>query len=518
MSRFVDVEAACDDSGSEMSQDESASLEMVVGGPRQLQILRQAEFRTWRRMDPKFRFPAERFKFVPPTTVKELLEREVAQGYEWNRELRLPVEMTVGSISESVSPVQQWQTAKEFQTPSAASSPNFSTATTVLLPETAAVQTEALSGGITSVAFKSGKTMKFSSVLCTWPKLDEAPFVIHQRIMKSFPGAKAIVSREKHQDGTFHIHAAVFGFNKNYRTFSEFDSWANKHGDYKKITAGDRSKRDVIKYVAKGGEYHDPDGLLEWANGESPKKKPKFSQLIMDELMKGSAVVDVVTLYPAPSLHGLKAIQEMRAFLDSVRRAKEIPPEPYNGVQIVEGLHDKVGPVNEIGLTAIADWFTSQVIIDRELPRYKRPLRSPQLHIVGPPGIGKTSFIAALQNKLKVYMVPTEESWMDTFEDGVFDIAVVDEFCGGKTISWLNRWLDGGTIWIPIKGKSAVWKTQNIPTVILGNKTMEEIFKDAAAKRDVSLEALCAPHPRGRLLTVKLEDEGSGLLMKYFKF
>lgn len=152
------------------------------------------------------------------------------------------------------------------------------------------------------------------------------------------------------------------------------------------------------------------------------------------------------------------------------------------------------GPVPELHL--LTDWLTRNILTTRNF-------RQEQLFLSGPPAIGKTTLILQLARFLRIYNIPTDEDFYDDWEDGSYDLAVMDEFKANKTVQWLNRWLDGSMM--PLKKKGSQYlKRKNIPTIILSNYTLEECYSNALQKDArfyVALQAL-----QSRLTCIVLQE------------
>ena len=82
---------------------------------------------------------------------------------------------------------------------------------------------------------------------------------------------------------------------------------------------------------------------------------------------------------------------------------------------------------------SIANWLNSSI-------RVSRPHRSHQMWIKAPPSAGKTTMMSNLERwfKLRVYWWPKDEHWWDGYEDGAYDLIVLDEFKSQKKITDLN--------------------------------------------------------------------------------
>jgi len=117
----------------------------------------------------------------------------------------------------------------------------------------------------------------------------------------------------------------------------------------------------------------------------------------------------------------------------------------------------------------IATWLNLNI-------RKPRDLRQEQLYIYGPPQMGKTSLIEHLSKYLNIYHVPRDEDFYDGYEDGVYDLCVMDEFKHSKTMQWLNAFLDGQIVTLRQKGKQIV-KKDRLPVIVLSNYTLEQNYK-----------------------------------------
>jgi len=116
----------------------------------------------------------------------------------------------------------------------------------------------------------------------------------------------------------------------------------------------------------------------------------------------------------------------------------------------------------------ICDWLALNI----------KTIRGPaqeHLYLYGATSLGKTSLIAKLRTMLRVYDIPPGEDFYDFYEDGKYDLAVLDEFKANKTIQWLNSWLQGHTMILRVKGAQKV-KKDNLPTIIVSNYSPEECY------------------------------------------
>jgi len=118
----------------------------------------------------------------------------------------------------------------------------------------------------------------------------------------------------------------------------------------------------------------------------------------------------------------------------------------------------------------VATWLNQNVV-----GRPDREFRTRQLYIHGATQLGKTTLVMELRKYLSVYDIPADEEYCDFYEDGMYDLAVLDEFEGQRSIQWMNRWLDGSPFTLRKKGAQVV-KEKNIPTMILSNLAPAEAY------------------------------------------
>lgn len=72
-----------------------------------------------------------------------------------------------------------------------------------------------------------------------------------------------------------------------------------------------------------------------------------------------------------------------------------------------------------------------------------------------------------------------DEDFYDFYDDDQYDLIVLDEFKGQKTIQHMNRWLDGQKMTIRKKGSQGL-KTKNLPIIIISNYSPQEVYHKVA--------------------------------------
>lgn len=118
--------------------------------------------------------------------------------------------------------------------------------------------------------------------------------------------------------------------------------------------------------------------------------------------------------------------------------------------------------------------------------RETRSFKQKQLWLFGPSNIGKSSVINNLGSGLRIYNIPAKDFYCE-WSDDAYDIAVLDEYTGYKTLSWLNLWLEGSRLPLDQKNKPNYIKTFNIPTIICSNLSPEACYSKVTEVQQVAL-------------------------------
>lgn len=293
--------------------------------------------------------------------------------------------------------------------------------------------------------------MKFMLTFPQCPtKKEEAASRIEAKFGTELKGY--IVCEEKHQNGDPHLHVfLLFNKRKNFKTASCFDFVGGQHGNYKVVN----SLRGSVEYVTKAGCY-----VVKGLDVESIKKKkaPKNAE-IAKMLMDGKSMAEVNEHDPGYVMINKRKLEEYGTWVRTLKLRKEkeeyLPPT-------IEGL-------NEADLQ-IAQWITANI-------RSSRRFKQRQLFIYGERNLGKTSLIEHLEKSLSVYHIPVTEDFYDGYDDH-YDLAVIDEFKGQKTLQWMNEFLQGSKMPIRKKGSQDL-KSKNMPVIILSNYSLSECYPKA---------------------------------------
>jgi len=305
-----------------------------------------------------------------------------------------------------------------------------------------------------------GKNYTLTYAKCTTSK-EAAAANIEAQFGKDIVGY--VVSEELHKDGTPHLHAFVQF--KEKKTFCSPDCWdfvAGQHGSYE-VT---RHIRNWVTYVTKDGKF-----LAKGVDVEAitKKKNPKSGE-IAKMIMDGKSLEEINQMEPGYVMLNKRKLEDYETWVQCSRNKKSkeawVAPD-----------FSKLTDANK----QIAEWLCLNI-------RQPRKFKAPQLFITGKRNLGKTSLIEWLERSLSVYHIPTTEDFYDLYSDD-YDLVVMDEFKGQKTIQWMNLFLQGSKMNIRKKGAQML-KQKNLPVIILSNYTLGDCYPKA--REDGRLETLQA--------------------------
>lgn len=311
----------------------------------------------------------------------------------------------------------------------------------------------------------------------TFPKCSTSKSDAAARIDHKWDQCAFVIGQEKHKDGDLHLHLYLeFPEKMSFSDSGCFDFITGQHGNYQTT----KSRRDWINYVVKEDAEYTAKGID--VKSILRKQKP-MNQSIAELIHEGKTLEEIDADHKGYVMMNKRKIEEYAAWVKMKKSRKEkeefVPPDFTK----LTGAHRKIG-----------QWITENVKCQREF-------KAPQLFIHGPPDHGKSTLIRLLEKSLSVYHIPLSEDFYDSYEDGAYDLAVLDEFRGHKQIQWLNQWLDGQVMSLRKKGSQCL-KTQNIPTIILSNYPLERCYAKAVEDHG---EEIIAPL-RARLREVQVDE------------
>lgn len=337
-------------------------------------------------------------------------------------------------------------------------------------------------------ALASKKTFRFQakSLYATYPQCAAKKEDVLQKIVEKWsPNVLfAVVSEEKHQDGSPHLHVLVKFQNQissSCATFADF--LTGSHGNYQSA----RNISHVWKYVTKDGCYvvHG-DVPIDITTAEASGKVTMDE--IADFMVSGGSLQDVFKRWPGKMLMYRNRIEQFQQLCESASDQERMP---FTGILIPEDA--------DTTYYSVANWLNSNLPKAGDI--LKRDFKTAQLYLSGPPNSGKTSMIRDLMKYFRVYFAPMTEDFYDEYDDNLYDLVVFDEFRSSKPITWLNQFLDGSIMTIRKKGRQYL-KKKNLPCIILSNYALDECYESAVEKNPVALDSL-----KARLLQVQVTME-----------
>jgi len=282
------------------------------------------------------------------------------------------------------------------------------------------------------------------------------------------------ISQELHQDGNQHLHAFVqlkerMTLNKDQ--FSYFFDLNYDDPCYHPNTQAARNVRNVVKYVVKGRFNGAMQDFVEYnmsCEALLAKKSPKADKIVK-LMVEGKRLQEVFTAEPGYVGFNLAKFQYLQQWLDT-NQSKQL--DLWNPLDLSQY---QLGSIEH----QISTWLNANI-------KQRRPPRTPHLMLVGPTKTGKTWLVNTLRNYLRVYDCPVQGPYFAPWEDGKFDLIVMEELHAGWTVSDLLRFLDGSPTMLKVHG-GLHRKTDNIPIIITSNQRFHQSYKKIA---DHSLEAL----------------------------
>jgi len=302
-------------------------------------------------------------------------------------------------------------------------------------------------------------TLYAKHLFLTFPQCSESKEVALASIISKLDPDWAVVAEERHKDDTPHLHClVVLKKKRNLSNCKLLDSLVGKHGNY-------QSARDLLKvlsYIAKMSVYcaYHINVATYLANSLTRKKargKSK-SDLVAGRISDGASLLDIDLQFPGYFMMHKRKIEDYASW-SALKRQRE------------NKLAWKVPP-RDIAMTFpeeqdILFWIIKNI-------KAERNFKQEQLWVWGPRGTGKTSLITWLEKYLTIYYVPHED-FDDEWEDGMYDLAVIDEFKGTRKITWMNRFVQGGSMRIRKKGSQGM-KRENIPVIVLSNYCIQDAY------------------------------------------
>lgn len=223
----------------------------------------------------------------------------------------------------------------------------------------------------------------------------------------------------------------------------------------------------LLASCKNGGDY---------ANGKRSQGSRKATKGVFDAIaaaiQEGKTLGEINVMKPGFFMQNKAKIEAYKEWWDL---SQYKPQKEWKGIQPLGDGEDRVG------VHQLHKWVVENV-------KVRRKWKQKQLYLWGPRDVGKSTFANMLSKRLRAWIVPSED-WECTYENGKYDICIMDEFCGQKTVQWLNTFLQGGLCPLKRKGSSSFVKEDNPPVVMLSNVSPRDCYKNVVQVRLEALES-----------------------------
>ncbi len=301
-----------------------------------------------------------------------------------------------------------------------------------------------------------------------------------------------IIAQEKHAEEGEHLHALVSLHSRiNIRDPRKCDIKALNLTYHPKMENARNLNRSII-YICKDGDVMSKG--INWKEALKAAKEKKNSKgaIIAYRLQEGATIKEIDEEYPGYVMIHLKKLEDYvawqneDAFLESTLKT-------FKGCLSVQ---------NKPWENQIVKW------INTNLTAAARPHKKKQLWIHGSTNSGKTWLLNSLNEYFHEYEIPMDGVWYDDWSEK-YEFAYLDEFKGGKTIQFINRFAEGVHMKLPRRGLRPQIKKKNIPLIICSNVPPEDIYHncnalivDALTQRFIIIQV-----PQGEKLDINFEPD-----------
>jgi len=303
-------------------------------------------------------------------------------------------------------------------------------------------------------------------IFLTYPRCELTPSSAAEALKLKIPGFQwGVWGQEKHQDGTFHLHALIHANprfdsrNPRCLDITLAHDIRTFHGDYR----GAARPASVFEYVIKDGNVFydattesDVRALL-----QGPSKKRPSIETVVEQRKQGRSLVQIQKDHPEFTTVIIRDGKKINDFYMEYMLENARPQKKLLNWTTKNFLGDAIE-------TKVLVWLTNNILKPRSH-------RQKQLWIAGPTKHGKTTLVLKMMEGLRIYYVPTDEDFYDDYRDGCYDLAVIDEYKHQKTVTWLNRFVEGACMSLRRKG-SQVLKTDKLPIIILSNFRIRDCY------------------------------------------
>ncbi len=291
-------------------------------------------------------------------------------------------------------------------------------------------------------------------VLLTYAACDTPKEEALERVRTKFgPNLEwAIVCSEDHQDGTKHLHA-VLAHKLRFRTrnknfFRDIASSTSCN-----VEAVTKTLWRVVAYVIKAGDYIEHGiNAVEFLRLKAAKRSTRAA--VISTLIKDGGTIDSLNVDYGDFL--LVHLKQVKEYISEVKRIEFDVQEVKNRIPwtIPIGIGDQD--------VVVAEWIGDNLF-------QPRSLGDTNLWIYGPTGLGKTRLKEQLMARVRVYVLPYDGGWFDSYEDGKFDLLVIDEFKAQYTMQQMNRLLGSEKTTLNRRGREPLRCRDRLPVLVLSN-------------------------------------------------
>ncbi len=317
------------------------------------------------------------------------------------------------------------------------------------------------------------KQIQAKKFFLTFPQCNVEPTLALNRLIFKHKCQWAVVSQENHLDGTPHLHI-VLNLKETLITRDPniWDFIAEKHGNYQVA----KHILKVVKYVTKDGNYvsHHID-VPTWIKSHQTKNGASF-ELVATLMKEGKSLEELDDLHPGMIARNLVKLRKYEQFLTSKRRkiaSKEL--QQWKALDI--------GNL-DLDFRILGIWMNNNLH-----PGSPRHFKQKQLWVWGNSNLGKTSMIMKLMTFFRTYMIPMDVRHLDDYEDDDYDLLVMDEFKGQKSITWMNGFTQGGHFPIHRRYNGTI-KKKNLPVIVLSNYSIEGAYEKVNMYNPERLQSL----------------------------
>lgn len=322
----------------------------------------------------------------------------------------------------------------------------------------------------------------------TYPRCDTDPKDVQRRVMKHFLTKIewALIAKEKHRDGTPHLHVALKLKDRiTVRNPRSFDKLAGSHGNVQFM----RDEEATVRYLRK--EDPSPIAIGSPPSGDPGSKaapKRKITDEIAEAVLEGATLSELVQtrshlgflMMNQTKIQSFSNLaRTMKTSVQTSRPTKICIDWKADGYEPAQAF---LGPEFTTALIQLAGW------VNRFLLKGQKSHQT-QLWLVGTPGIGKTTFLELISERVTTHW-QAQEGWFDGLCDAT-ELIIFDEFDGRHiTRATFCQALDGiVNTRLKVRNGQFVF-TRPLPVIVSSNYLPKEIWTESIDLHAVSRRIL----------------------------